>query len=150
MQPRLRGERVLGPGQHARVGLLHHLLAEVHTHQVVLEDVVIEHVLGSLAQVDDPLRQVRWPHAKSHVLGVARARRVVVAADSADPAGDRVGVARVFPLHEHAVTAEDRRRAMALDNLPVREIDLGVDAQAPDHARDRVPRHLDESPWLLT
>jgi len=31
------------------IGLFHHLLAEVHPDQVVLEDVVVEHVLGSLA-----------------------------------------------------------------------------------------------------
>ena len=39
----------------ARVGLLDHLLAEVDADQVVLEDVVVEHVLGGLAEVDDPL-----------------------------------------------------------------------------------------------
>jgi hypothetical protein len=46
-------------GQHAGIGLLHHLLAEIDAHQVVLEDVVVEHVFGGLAQVDDPLRDGR-------------------------------------------------------------------------------------------
>ena len=39
----------------AGIGLLHHLLAEVHADQVVLKDVVVEHVLGGFAEIDDPL-----------------------------------------------------------------------------------------------
>ncbi len=39
----------------AGIGFLHHLLAEIHADQVVLEDVVVEHVLGGFAEVDDPL-----------------------------------------------------------------------------------------------
>ena len=108
---------------------------------------MIEHVLGRLAEVDDPLGQVGRPDPEGHVLGVAGTRGVVVAADAANPAGDRVCVSRVFPLHEHAVTAEDRRGAVALDDLPVGEIDFGVDAEAADDAGDRVPRHLDQLPW---
>ena len=41
----------------ARVGLLHHHLAEVDPDEVILEDVVIEHVLGGFAEVDDPFGQ---------------------------------------------------------------------------------------------
>ena len=130
--------------QHARVGLLDHLLAEVDADQVVLEDVVVEHVFGRFAQVDDPLGDGRRPDAEGHVLGVDGAGGVVVAADAADAAGDEVGVARVLALHEDAVAAEDRRRAVALDDLLVREVDLGVDAQAADDAGDRVPGHLDQ------
>ena len=37
------------------IGLLDHLLAEIDADQVVLEDVVVEHVLGGFAEVDDPL-----------------------------------------------------------------------------------------------
>ena len=37
---------------------LHHLLAEIDADQVVLEDVVVEHVLGRLAEIDDPLAQI--------------------------------------------------------------------------------------------
>ena len=84
--------------------------------------------------------------AEGHVLGVAGAGGVVVAADAADPAGDEVGVARVFALHEDAVAAEDRRGAVALGDLAVGEIDLGVDAQAADDPGDRVPGHLDQVP----
>ena len=49
----------------AGIGLLHHLLAEVDADQVVLKDVVVEHVLGGLAEIDDPLAQIgrRTPKA---------------------------------------------------------------------------------------
>ena len=135
---------LLGLVPDAGVGLLDHLLAEIDADQVVLEDVVVEHVLGRLAEVDDPLGHGGRPDAEGHVLGVAGAGGVVVAADAADPAGDEVGVARVLALHEDAVAAEDRRGAVALGDLPVGEVDLGVDAQAAHDPGDRVPRHLDE------
>ena len=135
--------------EHARVGLGDHLLAEVDADQVLLEDVVVEHVLGSLAEVDDLLAERGRVHAVRHVLRVARARRVVVAADAADAAGDEVRVARVLALHEDAVAAEDRRRAVALGDLALPEVDLRVDAEAPDDAGDRIPRHLDEAVGVL-
>ena len=135
--------------EHARVGLGDHLLAEVDPDQVLLEDVVVEHVLGGLAEVDDLLAEGRRVHAVGHVLRVARAGGVVVAADAADAAGDEVGVARVLALHEDAVAAEDRRRAVALGDLALAEVDLGVDPEAADDAGDRVPRHLDEAVGVL-
>ena len=141
------GVRCLGPVrqlEHARVGLLDHPLAVVHPDQVLLEDVVVEHVLRGLAEVDDPLAQVRRRDAVRHVLGVDRAGGVVVAADAADPAGDEVRVARVLALHEDAVAAEDRRRAVALLDGLLLEVDLGVDAEAADDPGDRVPGHLDD------
>ncbi len=141
------GVRRLGavrPLQHARVGLLDHPLAVVHPDQVLLEDVVVEHVLRGLAEVDDPLAEVRRRDAVGHVLVVDRAGGVVVAADAADPAGDEVRVARVLALHEHAVAAEDRRGAVALRDLLLLEVDLGVDAEAADDPGDRVPGHLDD------
>ena len=106
--------------EHAGVGLGDHLLAVVHPDQVLLEDVVVEHVLGGLAEVDDPLAQVRRLHAVGHVLRVAGAGGVVVAADAADAAGDEVRVARVLALHEDRVAAEDRRGAVALGDLALR------------------------------
>ena len=69
---------------------------------------------------------------------------MVVAADAADAAGDEMGVARVFALHENAVAAKDRRRAMAFDDVPIGEIDLREDPQAADDPRDRIPIHLDD------
>ena len=131
--------------EHARVGLGDHLLAVVDPDQVLLEDVVVEHVLGGLAEVDDPLAEVRRAHAVGHVLVVDRAGGVVVAADPADPAGDEVRVARVLALHEDRVAAEDRRRAVALGDRRSAEVDLRVDPEAADDAGDRVPRHLDEA-----
>src|SRR5262249_8862548 len=59
-------------------------------------------------------------------------------------AGDEVGVARVLPLHEDAVAAEDGGGGVALRDLLRVEIDLGVDAEAAHDPRDRIPVHLDE------
>ena len=130
------------------VGLLDHLLAEVHADQIVLENIVIEHVLGSFAEVDDPLGDRGRLHAERHILRISGAGGVVVAANTADAAGDEVGVARVFALHEDAVPAEDGRGAVTLDHMAVLEIDLGKDAQAAHDASDRVPVHLHQIPLL--
>ncbi len=134
----------LGAPQQARVGLLDHLLTVVDEDQVVLEERVVEHVLGGLAEVDDPLGQRRRFDAVRHVLRVDRAGRVVVTADAADAAGDEVRVARILALHEHAVAAEQRRGAPAFDHLAVVEVDLRVDAEVADDPGDRVPGHLDQ------
>ena len=141
---RVRRLGVVGHLQHAGVGLGHHPLAEVHPDQVLLEDVVVEHVLRGLAQVDDPLAQVRRADPVGHVLVVDRAGRVVVTADPADPAGDEVRVPGVLALHEDAVAAEDRRGAVALRDPLGLEVDLGVDTQAAHDPGDRIPGHLGE------
>jgi len=60
-----------------------------------LKDVVVEHVLGGLAQVDDPLRHRRRPYTECHVLRVGGASRVIIAADTADATGDEVRVSRI-------------------------------------------------------
>ena len=141
---RVRRLGAVGQLEHAGVGLGDHPLAEVHPDQVLLEDVVVEHVLRGLAQVDDPFAEVRRADAVGHVLVVDRARRVVVAADPADPAGDEVRVAGVLALHEDAVAAEDRRGAVALGDPLGLEVDLGVDTQAAHDPRDGIPGHLGE------
>ena len=141
---RVRRLGSLGLFVDAGIGFLDHLLAEVDADQVVLEDVVVEHIFGGFSEVDDPLGHGRRADAERHVLGVGRAGGVIVAADPADPAGDEVGVARVFAFHEDAVAAEDRRGAVALGDRPLGEIDLGVDAQAAHDPRDRVPGHIDQ------
>ena len=41
--------------KYTRVGFLHHLLAVVDGDQVLLEDIVVEHVLCRLTQVENPL-----------------------------------------------------------------------------------------------
>ena len=142
VQPGARRLGVLRAGQHARVRLFDHRFAEVDEHQVVLEERVVEHVLGGFAEVDDVLRLRRGFDAVGHVLRVHRAGGVVVPADPADAAGDEPGVARVLALHEHRVAAEQRRRAVAFGDDPVGEVDLRVDAEVPDDAGDRVPGHL--------
>ena len=134
---------------HARIGFLHHLFAEVDADEVVLEDVVVEHVFGCFAEVDDPLGQCGGTNAEGHVLRVAGAGGVVVAADAADAAGDEVGVARIFALHEDAVAAKDRRRAVALGDVLVVEVDLGEDTEAADDAGDGIPVHFDEIALFL-
>src|SRR5690606_15934169 len=135
---------VLGLRQHAGVGLRHHLLAVVDPDQVLLEDVVVEHVFSGLTEVDQPFGEVGRLHTVCHVLRVAGTGGVVVTADPADATGDEVRVPRVLALHEQRVAAEDRRGAEALDDFAVVEIDLGVDAEAADDAGDRIPGHLDQ------
>ena len=134
----------LGPGQHRRVGLFDHPLAEVHPDQVLLVQVVVEHVLGGFGQVDDPLGQVGRLHPVRHVLGVDGAGGMVVAADPADPAGHHVRVAGVLAPQEHAVAPEDRRRAVAAKHPGRFEIDLGVDTEAADHSGDGIPGLVDD------
>src|SRR5919198_2535315 len=128
----------------ARIRFLHHLFAEVHAHQVVLKDVVIEHVLGGFAQIDDPLTERGRLDAERHVLRITRAGGVVVAADPADAAGDEMRVPRVLAFHEDAVPAEDGRGAVALRHLFVLEINLGEDTEAAHDAGYGVPAHLDQ------
>jgi hypothetical protein len=144
MQRRIRRRRSLSFGQDRGIRLPDHLLAEVHADQIVLVQAMVEHVLGGLAEVDDPFRQRRRAHPKGHVLRVAGARGVVIAADAANATRDEVGIAGILPLHEHAIATEDRRSAIALGHAAISEVDLGVDTQAADDAGHRVPRHLDQ------
>ena len=134
---------VFGFGQHTRIGLGDHLFAEVHADQVLLEDVVVEHVFRGLTQVHDPFAQMRRLDAVGHVLRITGTGGVVVSANPADAAGDEVRVARILALHENRVAAEDGRRAVALDHLAVLEVDLGVDAEAAHDPGDRIPGHFD-------
>src|SRR5262249_52406591 len=128
--------------------LLDHLFAEVDADEVLLEDVVVEHVLGGLAEVHDPLAKGWRPNVVCHLLRVARTGRMVVAADSADAAGDEMSVARVLAFHEDAVAPEDRGRAEALRNLLLLEVDSCVQPEAADNASNRVPDHFDQPPAL--
>src|SRR5207247_8713634 len=103
------------------------------------------YVSTAITEVDDPLTEVWRAHPVGHVLVVDRAGRVVVTADAADSAGDEVRVPRVLALHEDAVSAEDRRGAVALDDLLLLEINLGVDTEAADDPGDRIPGHLHQA-----
>ena len=104
----VRGFGPVGLVQHSGIRLGDHLLAEVHADQVLLEDVVVEHVLGRLTEIDDLLAERGRMNAIGHVLGVARTGGVVVAADTADATGDEMGVPRILAFHEHAVAPEYR------------------------------------------
>jgi hypothetical protein len=130
---------------HAGIGLADHLLAEVDADQILLKQVVVEHEFGRFTEVDDPVGQDGRIDAERHVLRVARARRVIVAADSADAAADEVRVARILALHEDAVAAKNRRRAKALDDAARLEIDPSMDTEAANNPGDRVPGHLNEA-----
>src|SRR5215831_5587822 len=141
----MRGFFALRSVPHTWIGFFDHLLAEIHADQVVLENVVVEHVLRGLTEVQDPFAERRRLDAESHVLGIHSASSVVVAANPADAAGNEVRIARVLVFHEYAVTAEYGRRAVALSYMLVLEIDLRKDAEAADDPRDRVPVHLDET-----
>ncbi len=105
---------------------------------------MVEHVFGGLAEIDDPFGDRRRLDAERHVLGVSRAGGMIIAADSADAAGDEVGVARIFSLHENAVSAENRRSAVTLGDFFLLEVDLSVNAEAPDDTGNRVPRHFNK------
>ena len=139
----------LGLGQQRRVGLLDHLLAEVHVRHAVVEDRVVEDVVRGLGQVEGQVAQRRRLHAVGHVLVQARAGGMVVTADPADPAGDEVRIARIDALHEDVEPAEDHRGAVALQHRPVGEVDLRVDPEAADDPRDRIPRHLLDNDLLF-
>ena len=69
---------------------------------------------------------------------------MIIAADAANSAGDEMGVAGVLVQHENAVSAKNRRRAVAFDDLLRVEIDLRENAETPDDPCDRVPVHLDD------
>ena len=142
MQLRSRGFGLFCFCQHTGIGFLHHLLAKVHADQIVLENVVIEHVFGGFTQVDDPFRQRRRGDAKRHVLSIVGAGGVIVATDSANAAGNKVRVAGIFTFHEDAVAAKDGRRAVTLRHLLIGEVDFGKDPQTAHYAGDRVPVHL--------
>jgi hypothetical protein len=100
---------------------------------------VVEHVFGRFAEVYDPLGEVRRLDAVRHVLRVNRASGVIVATDAADPAGDEVRVRRALAFHEDGVATKYGRRAPAISNDVATEVHLGVNAQASDDARNRVP-----------
>ena len=144
VQVRVSRRRFLRLVPDFRIGFADHLLAIVHSDQIVLEDAVVEHVLGGFAEVDDPLGHCGRADSEGHILRIAGARRVVVAADAADATGDEVGVAGILPFHEHAIAAEYGRRAIALRDLLVGEVDLGVDAEAADNPGDGVPGHFNQ------
>ncbi len=133
---------LLGFRQHAWVRFLYHLLAEVHSHQIVLKYVVVEHILGGLAEIHDPFGDVGRPDSESHVLRIRRTRRMVIAANSANATGNEMRVARVLALHENAVAAENRRGAVAFGHAAVFKVDLGENSQAPYDPGDRIPIHL--------
>jgi hypothetical protein len=73
---------------------------------------------------------------------------VVVTADAADAACDEVSVARIFALHEEAVTSKDVGSAKGLCHPPVLEVDLRIDAQAANDTCHWIPRHLYKLWWL--
>src|SRR5262249_531800 len=114
----------------------------------LLEDVVVEHVLGGLAKIEDPLAEVGRTRAVSHVLRVAGAGRMVVTADATDAAGDEMRVAGILSLPEDAVAAEAGERAESLvgllDLLRV-EGDLRGEAEGGDNGGDGIPGHLDQT-----
>jgi hypothetical protein len=132
----------LGFRQHLWVRFLHHLLAKIHAHQIVLKYIVVEHVLGSFAEIHDPFSNVGRANSESHVLRVGSAGRVIIAADSADATGDEMSVAWILTLHKNAVAAEDRGGAVTLGHLTVLKVDLGENSQATHNPGDRIPIHL--------
>ena len=68
------------------------------------------------------------------------------AADAADAAGDEHRVARVAPLQDHLVAAEEAGDGVGLEDLARLEVDDGVERQRPGHAGDRVEIDVLEVP----
>src|ERR1700735_189766 len=128
--------------QDFRIGFLDHLLAEIDANEIVLENVVVEHVFGGFAEIDDPFRDVRRSYSERHILRVGGAGGVVVTADAADTTGDEMSIARILPLHENTVSPEDGGGAVTLSHFLGLKVDLGEDAQAADDAGNRIPIHL--------
>src|SRR5579862_6256660 len=139
---RMRARGFFRLRQHAGIGFLDHLFAEIDADQVVLEDVVVEHILGGFAEIDDPFGDRRRANAEGHILGVGGAGGVIVAADAADAAGDEMGVALIFALHEYAVSAEDGGGAVALRHSVIFKIDFGEYSKTADDPGDGIPVHL--------
>ena len=73
-----------------------HLLAEINSNEIILEDIVVKHVFGGLAKVNDPLGNCRWPDPERHVLGVRCTGGMVVAANAADATGDEMCITRIL------------------------------------------------------
>lgn len=69
---------------------------------------------------------------------------MIVAADTADAAGNEVRVPRILSPHKHAVSTKYRGRAVALDHFAIIEIDFGEDSKTSDNSSYRVPVHFNE------
>ena len=106
-------------------------------------DVVVEHVFRSFAEIDDPFSDGWGLDTEGHVLRIDSAGGMVVAANTADAAGDEVSVTRVFAFHENAVAAKYGRSAVAFGDFAVLKIDLREDSQTAHDPRDRIPVHFD-------
>ena len=138
----IRSGCAFGAIVNTRIGFFHHLSAEIDIAHVVIEDRVIEHVVGAFTKVEDVVTEMRWLHAIGHVLIEHRCGHVIIAADPADAAADKVGVARIDAAHENIEAAKDHGGAVAFLHFAVRKIDFAMYAQAPDNAGDRIPRHF--------
>ena len=67
---------------------------------------------------------------------------MIIAANTADSAGNKMRVARIFPFHENAIATKDGGRAVTLGDLPVGKIDFCVDAETAHNPGDGIPIHL--------
>src|SRR5215472_1760727 len=105
----------------SRICFLDHFLAEINAYQIVLEDVVVEHVLGGFTQIGDPFGNRRGLDPIGHILRVNRTGRMIVAADTTDAAGYEMCVTWILAFHEDAVTTEDRGRCMTLGDNAIAE-----------------------------
>src|SRR5689334_12413698 len=112
--------------KHTRIGFFYHLFAIVNSNQVLLKDVVIKHVLRSLPKIEYPLTKRGRLYAISHILCIDRTGCMIVPANTADAAGDEVGITRVLSLHEYAISSKNRRGTMAFRDFSVFEVYLSI------------------------
>ncbi len=67
---RVRSRRIIGLFEYGRIGLFHHLLTIVNADQILLEDIVVEHVFRCLTQINNPFSEGWRFDAVGHVLGI--------------------------------------------------------------------------------
>ena len=126
------------------VSFANHLFAKIHADEIVLKDAVVEHVLRRLAEIDNPFTQRRCFDPISHVLRVNRASRMVVAANTANTAGNKMRISRILVLHEDGIAAKDRGRAVTFRHSLLFEIDLRINTKATYDPRNGIPIHFDQ------
>src|SRR5260370_23586791 len=92
----MRSFSCLGFLPDSRIGFAHHYFAEIDADQIVLENVVIEHVLRCLTQVNNPLRHCWRFYPVCHILGVNSAKDVSITTYPTNPASDAMAVPAVL------------------------------------------------------
>jgi hypothetical protein len=73
---------------------------------------------------------------------------MIVSADPTNPARDEMCVPGIFVFHKNAITPEDGRSAMTLDDFLVGKVNFRKDAQTSNNPGDGIPGHLYNILWV--